>query len=99
MMPELGELTRQLDFSWLCLPPFSPLADQTIAELQIRSTTGASIVGVTRRGRLVANPDADTRLEVGDIVAVLGTPEQIAAFERAAAATPEMRKAEGGVQN
>jgi monovalent cation:H+ antiporter-2, CPA2 family len=94
MLPELGELTRQLDFSWLCLPPHSPFADRTIAELQIRSRTGASIVGVTRRGRLVPNPEGNTRLEIGDIVAVLGTPEQVAAFEGAASGN-----AERGVRN
>jgi monovalent cation:H+ antiporter-2, CPA2 family len=94
MLPELGELTRQLDFSWLCLPPHSPFADRTIAELQIRSRTGASIVGLTRRGRLVPNPDGNTRLEIGDIVAVLGTPEQVNAFERTASGN-----AERGVRN
>ena len=84
LLPELGELTRQLEFSWLCLPPHSPLADRTIADLQVRSTTGASIVGVSRKGRLVVNPDGTTLLETGDVIAVLGTPEQIARFEAAA---------------
>lgn len=84
LVPQLGELTRQLDFSYVQLPPDSPLADHTIAELQIRTRTGASIVGVMRAGRLIANPDATTRIEQGDVVAVLGTPEQIGRFEGAA---------------
>ena len=48
-----------------------------------------SVVGIIRDGRLVANPDGDSRLERGDLVAVLGTREQIARFEHARKATAE----------
>jgi monovalent cation:H+ antiporter-2, CPA2 family len=99
LLPQLGELTRLLDFSWLRLPADSPLANHTIAELQIRTRTGASIVGVTREGRLIANPDGNARLEAGDVVAVLGTPDQIARFERAAIGDAPTSNAERGVRN
>ena len=45
---------------------------------------GASVVGVIHEGTLVSNPDARVRLEAGDLVAVLGTRDQIARFEEAA---------------
>ena len=44
---------------------------------------GASIVGIIRSGSLLANPDGEAALEAGDLVAVLGTRDQIARFETA----------------
>ena len=55
---------------------------RTLAELRIRSTFGASVVGIIRAGSVVANPDGQSYLEKGDLVAVLGTRDQIARFER-----------------
>lgn len=84
MMPLLGDVTRQLDFTWLRVPPGSPLDGRTLAELRLRTTIGASVVGVLRDGRVIANPDGTVHLEAQDLVAVLGTRDQIARFERAA---------------
>lgn len=83
LMAQIGEFGRQLDFTWVGLPAGSPFDGRTLAELEIRATTGGSVVGVIREGALVANPHGEFRLERGDLVAVLGTREQIAAFDRA----------------
>jgi CPA2 family monovalent cation:H+ antiporter-2 len=83
VMSQIGEIARQLDFTWMGVPADSPLDGKTLAELRIRATIGASVVGVIRHGSLVANPHGESRLERGDLVAVLGTREQISAFERA----------------
>jgi CPA2 family monovalent cation:H+ antiporter-2 len=77
-------VTRHLDFTWIRLPVDSPFGRRTLGELQIRSTTGASVVGVVHKGFLSANPDGRVRLEAGDLVAVLGTRDQIGRFEEAA---------------
>ena len=84
MWPLLGEVTRELDFSWIRVPSGSAFHDRTIADLRIRTETGASIVGILRGRRVSANPEATERLQAGDVVAVLGTRDQIARFERAA---------------
>jgi CPA2 family monovalent cation:H+ antiporter-2 len=83
MMSQIGEIARQLDFTWVGLPPGSPFDGQTLGELRIRTTIGASVVGIIRSGSLVANPDGHARLERGDLVAVLGTSDQIARFDQA----------------
>jgi CPA2 family monovalent cation:H+ antiporter-2 len=83
VMSQIGEIARQLDFTWVGVPPDSPFDGKTLAELRIRATIGASVVGVIRTGSLVANPHGESHLERGDLVAVLGTREQISAFERA----------------
>ena len=66
------------------IPSDSMFHGRTLGELSIRSTVGASVVGIIRAGSLVSNPDSSVRLEIGDLVAVLGTREQIARFESAA---------------
>jgi CPA2 family monovalent cation:H+ antiporter-2 len=83
----IGEVARQLDFAWLRLPAGSPFGGRTLADLRIRTTIGASVVGFIRNDTLLANPDGEARLVSGDLVAVLGTREQIARFEGAARAT------------
>jgi len=83
-LTHVAEVTRHLDFTWFRLPSHSPLDGQTLGELQIRSTTGASVVGVVHGGSLMANPDGQVRLEAEDLVAVLGTRDQIGLFEQGA---------------
>jgi CPA2 family monovalent cation:H+ antiporter-2 len=84
LMGQIADVTRQLDFTWMGVPPGSPFHGRTLAELRVRSTTGASIVGIIHDGQLLANPDGTARIEAGDLVAVLGTRDQIGRFERAA---------------
>jgi CPA2 family monovalent cation:H+ antiporter-2 len=82
MMSQIGEIARQLDFTWVGVPAGSPLDGQTLADLRLRATIGVTVVGIIRDGKLVANPDGDSRLKSGDLVAVLGTRDQIGRFER-----------------
>jgi CPA2 family monovalent cation:H+ antiporter-2 len=83
-LTQVAEVTRHLDFTWLRLPDDSPFDGRTLGELQVRTTTGASVVGVVHAGALTANPDGRVYLEAGDLVAVLGTRDQIGRFEQAA---------------
>jgi CPA2 family monovalent cation:H+ antiporter-2 len=81
MMSEIGEIARQLDFTWIGLPAGSSLDGKTLGEVRLRSTIGVTVVGIIREGKLVANPDGDWRLRTGDLVALLGTRDQIARFD------------------
>ena len=51
---------------------------------------GASVVALFHDGSLIANPDSRARFEAGDVVAVLGTRDQIARFEEAARGAERM---------
>jgi monovalent cation:H+ antiporter-2, CPA2 family len=86
MMSQIGELARHLEFTWVGVPPDSPFAGRTLDELRIRSTIGASVVAIIRDNALVANPDGQARLHPGDLVALLGTREQIDRFRQAMSA-------------
>ena len=70
-----------LELNWVEVLPESPLNNRTIGELGIRSRTGASVVGVMRHERLEPNPAVDYRFEPGDLVAVMGKPEELTSFK------------------
>jgi len=86
LMSQISEVARQLEFTWLGVSAASPLGGQTLGGLRLRTTMGVSVVGIIREGALIANPESSARLESGDLVAVLGTRDQIARFESAARA-------------
>ncbi len=78
---QLESASRLLDFDWVRLAAGSQLAGQTLRAANIRQQMGVSVVGVMRQGQLTSNPDADMVLAAGDLVAVMGSPEQLAAFQ------------------
>jgi CPA2 family monovalent cation:H+ antiporter-2 len=78
-----GEIARHLELAWIRVPLGSPFDGRTLGQLRIRTTMGASVVGIVRGGSLAANPESGEHLEQGDLVAVLGTREQISRFEQA----------------
>jgi CPA2 family monovalent cation:H+ antiporter-2 len=84
-LSQLRSAEGQLDLRWVSVPAESPLADRTIGEARIRETTGASVVGVLREGRLQANPDPDFRFRAGDLAAAIGTEAALQAFGQLAA--------------
>jgi CPA2 family monovalent cation:H+ antiporter-2 len=55
----------------------SKVVGKMISELRLRSETGASIIGIERKGNNIVNPEAYEELEPGDKVLLLGYPEQL----------------------
>jgi len=51
----------------------SPSIGVSIRDLRLRSETGVSIIALVRAGAPQVNPDPDVRLEVGDVVVLLGS--------------------------
>ena len=60
----------------------SPLAGQTLAATGLRKRTGALVLSVTRGLEDIPTPGPQLRLAVGDVLVVVGQPQQL----RAAAA-------------
>ena len=86
VIAQLRRTPRLLDLTWIALAPESRLIGRTLREMDIRGQTGATVVGVMRSGELHANPDIDFRFAVDDLAAVIGRPDQLAAFQNLAAA-------------
>ncbi|MCM3884695.1 cation:proton antiporter regulatory subunit [Frankia sp. R82] len=62
----------------ITITPGSPYAGRLLGDTQARTRTGASIVAVVRDHVVQASPRPDFRFEAGDIVVVVGTPENTA---------------------
>lgn len=65
---------------WVDIGADSPVAGQTLAESDLRNVSGVSVLAVQRGIETIPNPEADFRIEPGDILVALGTREQQAAF-------------------
>lgn len=78
---QLQNVTNLLELNWIRLTAGSPFIGRTIHDLQIRSQTGVSVVGVIRDGELYPNPDAGFCFAIGDLVAVLGDSQQLAGLQ------------------
>ena len=65
---------------WVEIDADSTVAGRTLGESHLRAETGVSVIAVQRGEETVPNPDADYRIEPGDILVALGTREQQAAF-------------------
>jgi voltage-gated potassium channel len=67
------------------IPPGSSLAGQSLAEAQIPQRTGLIVLALQRGGKpgnFIYNPGPETRFEAGDVMLVLGRPEQLAELRR-----------------
>ncbi|MDR2849298.1 MAG: TrkA C-terminal domain-containing protein, partial [Verrucomicrobiota bacterium] len=62
----------------LKIAPASEVCGQSLRGLNLRARLGVSVIGIERKGVNRVNPTADTTLEAGDLVMVLGDDEQIA---------------------
>jgi len=60
----------------------SPLMGTSLRDGVLRSRSGATILAIKRGGDTVPNPDPVWELKEGDIVLLLGSPEQLAAAGR-----------------
>lgn len=85
---QLQNASRLLDFDWIRLEPGSALGGKSIGSANIRQKTGTSVVGVLRGSELHPNPAADFNFQANDLVAVMGSGEQLTAFQRLAKEMP-----------
>lgn len=84
LLDDLVRAARHVEIRWVSLEGTSALAGATLAESALRKRTGVSVVAIMRDGHVMNNPDAETLLEAGDRIALLGTPEQVAAVAASA---------------
>jgi CPA2 family monovalent cation:H+ antiporter-2 len=66
---------QQFDLQWVELEQDNPLINVSIAEAEIRKTTGVSVVGIIRDETLQTNPDPSFRFRQQDLVAIIGSAQ------------------------
>ena len=67
---------------WYILEPENLLVGQSIAQADLRHSTGATIMAIERGKEIYRYPAGKTVFESGDRLLVVGNPEEQAAFER-----------------
>ena len=77
--PALPSLLREAELRLVTLDPRSALAGRLIAEVKLRTQTGASIVGIERDTARIINPGPDEELHAGDRILLIGSAAQLAA--------------------
>lgn len=77
--PILPSLLREANLATVAITPSSPAIGKLIRELQIRTATGASIVGIERNGASILNPGPDEELLANDQLLLLGSRDQLEA--------------------
>ena len=70
---------KDIKLDSVSLKPNSKGINKLIAEIELRSETGATIIGIERKGESIVNPKSDFELAEGDHVLLLGSEKQISA--------------------
>jgi CPA2 family monovalent cation:H+ antiporter-2 len=70
-LPGFGKLVP------IVIEPASPVVGKTLAELDLRATTGATVLGILRGNQEVVVPTAREVLRAGDLLALAGSDEAI----------------------
>ncbi|MBF0296735.1 MAG: cation:proton antiporter, partial [Magnetococcales bacterium] len=78
------KMADRFDLEWVPVAHDAAIAGRTILELDLRRTSGATVVGVIRQGELIVNPDAEFRFAAADLAAIIGDDEARNGFNRLA---------------
>lgn len=76
-VPALPSLLKDAALVTLTIPQGSQADGQLIANLKLRTVSGASIVGIERSGESIINPGISEEIRAGDSVLLLGSEAQI----------------------
>jgi TrkA domain protein len=78
---------EQLSIEWEKIDARSGLVGRSIGDLDIRKQTGATVLALLRGKQVIANPQPEELILVGDTVVIAGTSEQVDAFLSSARGT------------
>jgi CPA2 family monovalent cation:H+ antiporter-2 len=82
LLDQLLATVRGMEIAWRAVAPESQLLGRTLAEANLRTETGASIIAIVRGHQVLANPKSNTTFGVGDLVGLIGDAEQVTAAAR-----------------
>jgi len=66
---------------WYNVDDESEMAGQTLADARVRELTGVSVAVIERAGSVIPSPQADTVIEGGDTLVVIGSQENLQKFD------------------
>ena len=69
-LPEVEVTTRRVG-------PTSPLVGKSLAEAELRTRYGITLLAIRRGGEVLANPSGETQIVADDILIILGSPANL----------------------
>jgi monovalent cation:H+ antiporter-2, CPA2 family len=78
LLDQLVATVRGVEIAWRVASADSPLVGRTLAEANVRAQTGASVIALVRDRQVQANPKSSTLFMTGDLIGLIGDPDQIA---------------------
>jgi CPA2 family monovalent cation:H+ antiporter-2 len=76
-LDQLADILAATTTESFMVPRTSAAAGRTIRQLQLRKTTGVTIIAVVRGGQPLTNPPADFEIRAGDILVMVGNHAQL----------------------
>jgi CPA2 family monovalent cation:H+ antiporter-2 len=76
VLPHL-DILRKVQIDSCLLRDQSPANGQTLASLNLRARSGATLLAVRRGRDVLINPAPELRFEAGDTVVLMGEPPQV----------------------
>ncbi|HJR53652.1 MAG TPA: cation:proton antiporter [Gemmatimonadota bacterium] len=76
ILGELGPDRSPVSIEWFTVPGDSAPGERTVGELEIRTATGAAVVAVIHGRAVDPRPGPESRIHVGDRIALLGSREE-----------------------
>ncbi|WP_276270780.1 cation:proton antiporter regulatory subunit [Haloarcula litorea] len=70
---DADEVPGDARLRWVAVDEDSPVAGRTLGESDLGSATGVLVLAVQRDETTLSSPDADTRIEAGDVLVVTGS--------------------------
>jgi len=77
LLVEARRLIRAGVLETVEIVPGSPACGRTLAEIELRSRSGATVLNLVRNDRPMPSPDGATRLDAGDLLVLYGSHEAI----------------------
>ena len=78
---DLIHASGSIEVIWFTLESDNHIIGKTLAEADLRAHTGASVVAISRKGQIIANPKSITVFKSGDRVGFIGDKDQILKVE------------------
>ena len=79
LLHDLIRAAGAIEVTWFKLSPDNSMVEQSLAEINLRARTGASVVAILRGRELIANPKSQTIFLAGDRIGLIGESAQIEA--------------------
>ncbi|MBZ0308937.1 MAG: NAD-binding protein, partial [Anaerolineae bacterium] len=82
LLDQMLAAVRGMEVAWFSIAENSPVIGKNLAEANIRSATGASVIALVREQHVIPNPKSYISFLQGDMVGLIGNTEEVEAAAR-----------------